>query len=69
MYMITEAYRSATDLYWIAFLLTTRAELSLGVTIDALNSRDEFEDMCSPQTLAHLRKTVIIAAFRDALFC
>ncbi len=62
MHTITEAYTSATDLYWIAFLLTTRAELSLDVTIDALDSGDGLEHMCSPQTLAHLRKTVIIAA-------
>jgi hypothetical protein len=68
MHTITEAYRSATDLYWIAFLLTARTEQSLSVTLEAVNSGDGFEHMCSPHSLARLRKTVVIAAL-EAMHC
>jgi hypothetical protein len=68
MHTITQAYRSATDLYWIAFLLTARTELSLSVTLEAVNSGDGLEHMCSPESLARLRKTVVIAAL-DAMRC
>jgi hypothetical protein len=68
MHTITDAYRSAADLYWIAFLLTARPELSLSVTIDAINSENGLECMCSPQTLGRLRKMVIIGAL-DAMHC
>jgi len=38
MHTVEEAYRVASELYWIAFLLTGRKDTSLGVSVDALRS-------------------------------
>ncbi len=68
MYTAEEAYGLVSNLYWIAFLLTARSELSLSVLLEVLDSEDLSEFMSSPQTLAHVRKRVVaraLAAIRE----
>jgi hypothetical protein len=63
MHTVEEAYRLASELYWIAFLLTGHEELSLRVTTNALSSETILACTSSPQLGARRRGTVI----RDAL--
>src|ERR1700722_20010789 len=71
MYTVEEAYRSASELYWIAFLLTGYEELSLQVTMNALGSENGLGRESSSALLAILRRTVIqnaLAATQAELF-
>jgi hypothetical protein len=59
MHTVEKAYRSASELYWIAFLLTGHEELSLRITINALGSEKGLEGRSSPP-LPALRRTLAI---------
>ena len=68
MYTVEDAYEQASNLYWIAYLLTARAELSWSLTIEVLDSEDGLGLICSPRTLPHLKRSVItraLAAIRE----
>jgi len=62
MYTVEDAYGPASNLYWIAFLLTGRSELSLNVILEVLDSENGLDLISSPQTLPGVRTRVIIRA-------
>ncbi len=62
MYTVEDAYGLASNLYWIAFLLTARTELSFNVVMEVLDSENGLELIPSPQTLLHLRRRVVTKA-------
>ena len=62
MYTVEDAYGPASNLYWIAFLLTARVELSFSVVTEVLDSDNGIELISSPQGLPHLRRRVITKA-------
>lgn len=62
MSIVEDVYGRASSLYWLAFLLTARSELSLNVTVEVLESENGFELMFSPRTLPQVRRRVITRA-------
>ena len=62
MYTLEEACGSAGNLYWIAFLLTARSELSFSLIMEVLDSENGLALISSPQTLPHLRRKVVTKA-------
>ena len=62
MYTVEDVYGSASNLYWIAFLLTARTELSFNVIMEVLDSENGLELISSPQTFPHLRRGVVTRA-------
>ena len=70
MQALEAAYTSASNLYWIAFLLTGCSELSLDLTVEALGSDHDSEPLPCPAAFTRIRRTVIVralAAVRDEL--
>jgi hypothetical protein len=59
MQTVEEAFRSASELYWIAFLLTGQEELSLHVTVNALCPENGLVGISSALFPPTLRMAVI----------
>jgi len=62
--------KRATDLYWLAFLLTGHSDLSIEVAIESFDSQDEASPLFAAWMLRRSRSLVIskaMAAIRDEL--
>ena len=62
MQPVSQNFRSAADLHWLAFLLTDSRELSIDLAVEAVTSEDGQSPYFSNWMLAWSRRVVIAKA-------